>query len=291
MSAMSQSAGFGRELPTVSVTEIPPLPEAALHILSVVRDPSASAARVAAAIGRDPSIALRFLSIANSAYYATSHRINTLQQCVACLGLEFVKATLITLGIGGDGQCESAYLDKTLMWQHNMGVATACEMICNRISGWQPGEAYTTGLTHDIGKQILLLTHYEDYERVLARAAVEETALYALENDELGLDHALVGALALREWKLSPEVVHVVLNHHDTEMRTEHAKLIAVLQLAHELCVAIGYGVPPHAITLAGDGAQDRLGLSDAVMESITEDLRLATEDLDGIITAISAAA
>ena len=70
---METDVGVGRELPNVAVTDIPPLPEAALYVLSIARKPAVSADEVARALGSDQSIALRFLSIANSAYFATTH--------------------------------------------------------------------------------------------------------------------------------------------------------------------------------------------------------------------------
>ena len=84
--------------------------------------PTVSASEVAEALGTDPSIALRFLSIANSAFFSANQRITTLSHCVAWLGLEFVKATLVSLSIGSDGGgIESPYLTRTTLWQHNMG--------------------------------------------------------------------------------------------------------------------------------------------------------------------------
>jgi putative nucleotidyltransferase with HDIG domain len=287
---METPVGMGRELPSVNVTAIPPLPAAALHILSVARKSTVSAAEVAEALGTDPSIALRFLSIANSAFFSANQRITTLSHCVAWLGLEFVKATLVSLTIGDDGGgVESPYLTRTTLWQHNMGVAACCEMICNRIRGWQPGEAYTTGLTHDVGKQILLQTHGDEYRECLARAATENEELFLLEDEVLGFDHALVGALALREWKLGPELVHVVLNHHEAQLATEHGKMIAVLQLAHEICRQIGYGNGPDAALRLDGAARERLHLDDETVDGIVSELAESVESLDTIIQSVAA--
>jgi putative nucleotidyltransferase with HDIG domain len=206
--------------------------------------------------------------------------------------LEFVKGTLVSLSLGGDGHlADSPYLDRTTLWQHNMGVAACSEMICNRIRGWAPGEAYTTGLTHDVGKQILLLTQHDQYEQCLAQAASEQRSLYQVEDETLGIDHALVGAQALREWKLSLELVHTVLNHHETELGTQQGKMIAVLQLAHDICFRIGYGtmetVPPNL-----DGkARERLGLDQETVSAITDDLEQSVESLDAMIRSVAIAA
>lgn len=223
----------GRELPSVAVTDILPLPQAALYVMSVARQPAVSADEVAQALGSDQSIALRFLSIANSAYFATTHRIATLQHCVAWLGLDFVCSTLVALGIdrvAADHPLPG--FDRMAFWEHNLGVAGCSEMITSRLRLAVPGEAYLVGLCHDLGKLVMAISMGRDYRICLERSATAGLPLYELETDVLGLDHALVGASALREWKLSPEAVHLTLNHHEPFVPGSHGKLFSVLLLA-----------------------------------------------------------
>lgn len=221
----------GRALPSVPVTDIPPLPEAALYALSVARKPGVSADEVARALGSDESIALRLLAIANSAYFATTQRITTLPHCVAWLGLDFVSSALMALGLDRLA-ADTVALDRRTFWQHNMIVGTCCELLARRLPDLTPGEAYLVGLCHDLGKLVLAVNDAEAYARCVARAARTGASLFDVETEALGLDHALVGASAMREWNQSPELTFVVLNHHEDEGARPNNKLLYVLMFA-----------------------------------------------------------
>ncbi|NPV48500.1 MAG: HDOD domain-containing protein [Armatimonadetes bacterium] len=232
---MEAYAYGGREFPSLPVTDIPPLPEAALYALSVARRPGVSAGEVARALGSDEGIALRLLAIANSAYFATTQRITTLPHCVAWLGLDFVSSALVALGLDRLAT-DTASLDRRAFWQHNMAVATCCELLARRVSDLAPGEAYLVGLCHDLGKLVLAVTDGEAYGRCVDRAARTGASLFDVETETLGLDHALVGASAMREWNQSPELVFVVLNHHEEDIMRPDNKLLDVLMFAQGVC-------------------------------------------------------
>ena len=288
--ASEAAVNGGRQLPTVALADIPPLPEAALHILAVARKANVSAGEVAEALGLDQSIALRFLSIANSSYFAPRQRITTLSHCVAWLGLEFVCSTLVTLGMDRmSSQVATVYLDRMAFWQHNLGTATCCELIARRLSHDQPGEAHVAGLTHDIGKQVLLLRRKYEYDECLGRAGLLGVPLYEMEEEMLGLDHAMAGALALREWKFNPELVHVVLNHHDQEYGMVQGRLMAVLRMAHHVCRAIGYGSSGDPAPSSLEAASvERLHVDEEFVAEISRDLESTLKELDSTILTVS---
>ena len=290
VAAIEEPYGGGRQLPTVSLTDIPALPEAALYVLTVARKPNVSAEAVAQALGTDQSIALRFLSLANSSFFSPSQRITTLSHCVAWLGLEFVCSTLVILGMDKmSSGVESLYFDRTAYWQHNLGTAACCEMIARRLRHEQPEEAYVVGLTHDIGKQVLLLTWREEYDECLEWAARMRLPLYQVEDERLGLDHAMAGALALREWKFNPELVHIVLNHHELEYGNIQGRLMATVRLAHHICETLGYGsFRDLAVSRPETTAMERLRVDEMFVSEVTCDLENSLEALDAIILAVS---
>jgi putative nucleotidyltransferase with HDIG domain len=289
---MESSVGVGRELPNVAVTDIPPLPEAALYVLSIARKPAISADEVARALGSDQSIALRFLSIANSAYFATTHRITTLSHCVAWLGLDFVCSTLVALGIDRSAAAISLpQFDRMAFWEHNMGVAACAEMVASRIHNTVPGEAYLGGLCHDLGKLVLALTEGDVYGSCLLQAATSGRALYDIETDMTGLDHALVGASALREWKLSPELIYVVLNHHEDDAPSAQGKLLPVLMMAQGIVGSLSAtaGSPARSRAEARIAvSMRRLRVDDELVEGVSRDLASSLDKVQSAVLAMT---
>lgn len=289
---MEASLASGRELPPVAVTDLPALPEAALYVLSVARKPDVSAEEVARALGSDQSIALRFLSIANSAYFATTHRITTLAHCVAWLGLDFVSSTLVALGIDrAAAQLSLPGFDRLAFWQHSMGVGACCEMIAGRVRNAVPGEAYLVGLCHDLGKLVLALTRPSAYASCLAEARRSHQPLYGLETRRLGLDHALVGAGALREWKLNPELIYGVLNHHEEHYTLPQGRLIPVLHLAQGIFGSLE--APADEAAVAANAHRREFGrralqLDEDLVAGVTEDLRVTLDKLQSAVLAMT---
>lgn len=280
----------GREFPSLAVTEIPPLPEAALYVLSVARKPGASAEEVARALGSDESIALRLLAIANSAYFATTQRITTLPHCVAWLGLDFVSSALVALGVDRLA-AGAAAVDRRAFWRHNMAVATCCELVASRLPGLAPGEAYLAGLCHDLGKLVLAITEGEAYARCLARAARTGATLFDVETDTLGLDHALVGASAMREWNQSPELTFAVLNHHKDDVGGANSKLISVLNFAQGVCGAMLAEPGTVAAALAGArrlAGMRRLHLDEDTAANIARDAEDALGKVEAAVLSLT---
>ena len=114
--------------PELTFDEIPPLPGAAPEGLSgwvahvreldmpafgstvaairgIVSDDSASAARLAAVILRDPAMTTKVLRLANSAYFNTSRQgVSTISRAIVVLGFDGVADHEVDLGpvAGGD---------------------------------------------------------------------------------------------------------------------------------------------------------------------------------------------
>lgn len=52
----------------------------------------------------------------------------------------------------------------------------------------------------------------------------------------MGFTHSDSGRLLAERWELAPELVEVISYHHCPEKSTEHAGLVALVQLADLLC-------------------------------------------------------
>src|SRR5690606_13810194 len=66
---------------------LPMLPAVAQSALELVNDPDASVAEFAKLIDKDPPIAARFLSVANSALYSRGRKVTSMEEAVMRLGI------------------------------------------------------------------------------------------------------------------------------------------------------------------------------------------------------------
>ena len=61
---------------------------------------------------------------------------------------------------------------------------------------------FVAGMLHDTGKVLLNNHAPEAYANAVARAQNEGRSLYAIEREEFGFDHTVVGGLMFKKWEL-----------------------------------------------------------------------------------------
>ena len=71
----------------IKASDLPTLPEVALLVMQKIQDPESSANDIVRIIERDPSMTAKILSVANSAYFGMSRRVDSLQMAVVILGM------------------------------------------------------------------------------------------------------------------------------------------------------------------------------------------------------------
>ena len=79
--------------------KLPPMPQAALKALALIRSPDSSAANLASVIGTDQVLTTHVLRWANSAFYGMESRIATVQQAIVVLGLDIVQELIMNYSL------------------------------------------------------------------------------------------------------------------------------------------------------------------------------------------------
>ena len=206
--------------------ELPMLPQTAADVMSVCNDTSCDAARLAALIQRDQSLAAHTLHVANSAAYAPREPIVSLQQAVSRLGFKTMCDIAVAVAMRSKifvlrGQEERL----RAMWIHSaMSGAWAKEIARTRRRNVEG--AFLSGLLHDIGSPVILQSALE-----LARGSGVAPADALL--DALILEfHAEVGGIVLASWKLPDWMCAAVRFHHDPEASGEHVEYARTAMLA-----------------------------------------------------------
>ncbi len=96
--------------------------------------------------------------------------------------------------------------------------------------------AFLAGLLHDIGKLILMANLPQLYQDVLKTVETRRAPLAQVEADEIGTNHAELGAYLLGLWGLPDPVVEAVAFHHrPTECESGHCGVSTLVFTASEL--------------------------------------------------------
>jgi HD-like signal output (HDOD) protein len=167
-------------------------------------------------ITSNPLLSARILQVANSPYYGMQQKLNSISHAIMIIGMNNLKAIVYHEGIMQVLK-EKNFRDDPAMqalWQHMNYTSICASYIHYLFGGLNMGTLFTLGLLHDIGKFILMK------EWPAGQSGREPTGPYSPEwttdeeEEHCGIDHALVGRLALQHWGLSPLMVEAVALHH-----------------------------------------------------------------------------
>ncbi|MBN1826878.1 MAG: HDOD domain-containing protein [Candidatus Eisenbacteria bacterium] len=213
---------------------IPVMPAAVAKLNAMVRDPECDVSRLAEVIQTDEGLVARILKYANSAFYGLPGRIGTIQLAVTILGLVTLRNLVIVAALAELARkLTDEPRDAHHLWNHGIDVGVWCRSLSRRTQGVDPEEAFTAGLLHDIGKNLILRELPEDRLKLKEWLLGEDEAR-SLERDSIGFDHAQVGGWAAGRWKFPESLVEAVRWHHEpTGSPTADPELERLIWVVH----------------------------------------------------------
>jgi HD-like signal output (HDOD) protein/CheY-like chemotaxis protein len=199
-----------------SIKALPILPSLYVELLGELRSPRCSAARIGELVARDAGMTARILQLVNSAFFGVPGNISSPVQAVQVLGVDTIGALVIGARIFT--QCDSLHARRLMpdqLWAHSVGTSRCARAIAAEAGGLREvqADASTAGLLHVCGVLVLACALRERYSLVVEQATREGRALWEVEREVLGSDHAEVGAYLLGLWGLPDAVVDAVRWH------------------------------------------------------------------------------
>jgi HD-like signal output (HDOD) protein/GGDEF domain-containing protein len=215
---------------------LPTLPVVAMRVLELTAKPDVSLREIAAVIENDPAIATKVLRTVNSSYYALTRRCASIQQALAFLGLQTVKALVLGFSlarcVNGGGDDEFSF-DFTDYWRRSIYSAASAREIAMLARGCDPDEAFVASLVQDIGMVALWRAYGDRYLQVVELAKGDHRRLAAIEQRTFEIDHTIVGAEMLARWRFPEEVAEAVrCQHRSHEAFSAAARLARTVELA-----------------------------------------------------------
>jgi HD-like signal output (HDOD) protein len=226
---------------------MPPLPEVASRVLSIVRDPEYSIDALVGVVRTDPGLTMRILRICNSSLYSLAQPITSVSDAVAYLGSRnLVKLVMVSCSTSYFRNLPAnGYADPAGLWRQSMSTATACQAIAERCGHAQPATAFTAGILHNLGC-IAMAQVLEPAVLDAAAQQLRDPAANALEVERrvLGMDHAAAAGIVTENWNLPPDLRRAARNHHDPARIGADDDLTALLHVADQLVMGLGIGEP-----------------------------------------------
>ncbi|SMC25319.1 HD-like signal output (HDOD) domain, no enzymatic activity [Andreprevotia lacus DSM 23236] len=181
--------------------------DSTIQIGTVMRSPTATLARIAAAVSADPLVASKLLQLANSAKYNPGGpAITDLENAIRRLGMLNVRTTALACAMA---QLRSSKQDKfepmsKALWEHSLKTAAFARVLATRLTRVNPDTAMMAGLVHDLGA-FYMLDRAGHYPELVERPA---SVAYLIAQWHESIGYSLMAALELPE-----EIVEAVQEH------------------------------------------------------------------------------
>ena len=192
------------------IKEIPAMPNVIVKALGIIKDDTTGTKELSEIMAYDQALTSQVLKLVNSAYYGFAQEITSVSKALALLGMTQTKNIIIAVAMkpmltsqGGRD-----------MWKHSIRAAVASEYLAEKTGVIDASDAFTVGFLHDIGKILLNIADTMLYQKV--RTSVKNGIdIIEAENELFETNHADMGFLLAKKWKLSVLLANCIKYHQD----------------------------------------------------------------------------
>ena len=211
---------------------IPSPPLIAIRILEAVRKDSNSFDELAKIITSDPALATKILMVANSSFYTTPQKIDSIPKALTILGTNTLKNLALSFVIakGLKGPSEGRF-DFDFFWKRALTAAVSADILSGALS-FKSEDGFVTALLQDIGIVIFYLCKTRDYLQVLDDKLASSLSIEEAEKSVFGFDHQELGAEVLKNWGIPETIYNPIRYHHgckDVPSELENASHMLLL--------------------------------------------------------------
>lgn len=260
----------------LSCPSLPSLPTVALSVLELTSNQNVKLDEIASVVQNDQALASKILKTINSSFYGLAKPCPTISRAVALLGLSTVKSLVLSFSLVDMTSRSKPGLDLQKFWKRNVYCATAARKLAMRTGVCDPEEAFLAGIMQDVAMLAMDVALGEEYRQLVGSIGSDHSELCIKEKEQLGFDHTTIGAKLAAKWRLAPEQIDAIKNHHRTDAAESSPNpLTRITIVAYEISRVLLVDDASKVRKGAERMAQDIFGLESEIVAAILEE----TED------------
>lgn len=209
-----------------SIRNLPTMPIIVSEVLAAVDSPKSSAASLAKLIEKDQALTARVLRIANSPFYGYTRKISTIDLAIVIMGFNTLKEIVLSIVIQRFfSKVKVSVFSLKDFWQYGLFCGSSARLLSRKLGYKLAGEAFVTGLMHDIG--ILIIAEYftPKFKEIKDYMQKNQVSLLAAEEAILDCTHTEIGAWIADKWNLPDKMVSALQYHHTNYLK--FAKIVS----------------------------------------------------------------
>jgi HD-like signal output (HDOD) protein len=216
---------------------LPALSVIAIRLVELAADEECSVNDLVSLVEKDPSLAIRLLKIANSAFFRTAEPATTLRQAVIRIGFQQLRIMALSLSLRDTFPMgKVGGFDYERFWRASLYRALMAKSLAEQAGTCNPEEAFVAGLTLGFGFLIFFTMFIKDAGVEIGRELDNLEKLLAWEEKKFGVNHRQIGAAALRYWKFPDSIIECQAGyaHHP-----RHSLLSTICELARVISMSM----------------------------------------------------
>ena len=153
------------------IRSLPSMPSLCVDLISALQEDQPCPHRIAQIMSQDVAMCAKMLQLVNSAVFGLTRRISNLEEAILYLGLETIKALVLSLQIFSVFEpSEEGGFSLDELWLHSWDTGKLASSIAHAQNMEPPltDNAFIAGLLHDVGKLVLVSGVPNQFKQALA---------------------------------------------------------------------------------------------------------------------------
>jgi len=267
------------------VESMPAFPESVHKVMTMSADINCSPKDLVKVIERDPVMTMKILKLVNSAFFALSRHVASVQHALVYLGMNTVKNLAVSIATVNTLPRQSIpELPMNAFLTHSLATASVAQYLAkNALKTRDASDHFVGGLLHDFGKAVLIQFEPTIYAKVIGQAREQQVPLSQIEFEELGITSAEVGAMLAESWQLPEELVNCIRGQLDSD--EDSSDLILTVAAANTVVKTMQLGDNGDPCT--GEFTAAMKGRLNCELDDVVADLQGLEDEVQGLLNMV----
>ena len=223
---------------STQINKLPLVDSEVVDIITLLNNPAGNFKQIVQKLS--PSLATRFLNIANSAYYG-GREVRSIDYAVKLLGYAKMKDILITSILVDHFTKRLKDFDFNKFLVQAQFCAAVAKVLGERLNFKQLEDLFTVATLQNIGKLVIAVYFKDHHREIVALKKTKRLPSCQAERQILGMSHGEVGAIVLQRFKVPQDICDAVRFHDSRDTALPAGNNNYLLHIARQATRIVGH--------------------------------------------------